>query len=145
MKAQSNSNRTKKGSSRKHTRHINICYFFVMDRIEAGNLTTEYCPTRMMIGDFYTKGLQGNTFRMFRDMILNVEIQLPREMPFLPDTRMSAKTLSASSRVSPQECVGENMIKSSKTKKAVSRITYKNVNGPGATQYKHEIKNRNMG
>eukprot|EP00957_Ditylum_brightwellii_P081207 6177724-Ditylum_brightwellii.AAC.1 len=46
-----------KGSSSKCTRHIDIGYFFVMDRIEAGNLTTEYCPTRMMIGDLYTKGL----------------------------------------------------------------------------------------
>eukprot|EP00957_Ditylum_brightwellii_P074718 5679266-Ditylum_brightwellii.AAC.1 len=38
-----------KGSSSKRTRHIDIRYFFVTDRIEAGDLTTEYCPTGMMI------------------------------------------------------------------------------------------------
>ena len=79
--------KNRKGSSSKRTRHINICYFFVMDCIKAGNLTTEYCLTRMMIGDFYTKALQGKTFKTFRDLIMKVENQLPNEMPFLPETR----------------------------------------------------------
>eukprot|EP00957_Ditylum_brightwellii_P129296 9863000-Ditylum_brightwellii.AAC.1 len=61
----------------------------------------------MMIGDFYTKALQGKAFRTFRDLIMNVEHQLPYEMPFLPEMRLSAKTLSTSSGVSPQECVGK--------------------------------------
>eukprot|EP00957_Ditylum_brightwellii_P121475 9264279-Ditylum_brightwellii.AAC.1 len=34
-----------KGSSSKCTRHIGIRYFFVTDCIEAGDMTTEYCPT----------------------------------------------------------------------------------------------------
>eukprot|EP00957_Ditylum_brightwellii_P082308 6258873-Ditylum_brightwellii.AAC.1 len=87
-----------KGLSSKRTWHIDIQYFFVTDHIEAGDLTMEYCPTGMMIGDFYTKVLQGKTFRTFRDLIMNMENQLPRDMPFLPETRLSAKTLSTSSR-----------------------------------------------
>eukprot|EP00957_Ditylum_brightwellii_P152421 11603376-Ditylum_brightwellii.AAC.1 len=63
--------KNRKGSSSKRTRHINIRYFFVTDLIEAGNLTTEYCSTGMMIGDFYTKALQGKTFRTSRDLIMN--------------------------------------------------------------------------
>eukprot|EP00957_Ditylum_brightwellii_P142902 10888293-Ditylum_brightwellii.AAC.1 len=86
-----------KGSSSKRTRHIDIRYFFVTDCIEAGNLTMEYCPTGMMIGDFYKKALQDKAFRTFQDLIMNVEHQLPYEMTFLPETRLSVKTLETSS------------------------------------------------
>eukprot|EP00957_Ditylum_brightwellii_P007445 563222-Ditylum_brightwellii.AAC.1 len=71
--------KNRKSSSSKRTRHIDIRYFFVTDRIEAGDLTTEYWSTRMMSGDLYTKALQGKTFRTFRDLIMNVENQFHRE------------------------------------------------------------------
>jgi hypothetical protein len=58
-------------SSGKRTRHINIRYFFVTDRIANNELTIEYCPTKEMIADFFTKPLQGTPFRMFRDWIMN--------------------------------------------------------------------------
>eukprot|EP00957_Ditylum_brightwellii_P019654 1482723-Ditylum_brightwellii.AAC.1 len=47
-----------KGLSGKRTRHINIQYFFVTDRIAAGELTVEYFLTSIMVGDFYTKPMQ---------------------------------------------------------------------------------------
>ena len=59
-------------SSSKWTHHMNICYFFVMDRIQAGDIWVEYCPTDDMIADFFTKPLQGSKFIRFRDQILNV-------------------------------------------------------------------------
>ena len=59
-------------SSSKKTRHINIRYFFVQDRIAAGEVMLEHCPTEEMVGDFFTKPLQGATFRKFRDAILNL-------------------------------------------------------------------------
>jgi hypothetical protein len=46
-----------KASSGKRTRHINIRYFFVVDRVQSGEVSIEYCPTREMIGDFFTKPL----------------------------------------------------------------------------------------
>ena len=61
-----------RASSGKRTRHINIRYFFVTDRIANGELTVNYCPTKEMIADFFTKPLQGTPFRMFRDWIMNV-------------------------------------------------------------------------
>jgi hypothetical protein len=60
-----------KRSSSRRTRHINIRYFFVTDRIQAKELTVEYCPTEDMIGDMFTKPLQGSKFRAFRDAVLN--------------------------------------------------------------------------
>jgi hypothetical protein len=60
-------------SSGKRTRHINIRYFFVMDRIKSGEVTLEHCSTEDMIGDFFTKPLQGQAFYKFRKAILNLQ------------------------------------------------------------------------
>jgi len=62
-----------KGSSGKRTRHVNIRYYFVTDRIKSKEVQVEYCPTGIMRGDFFTKPLQGTPFRTFRDQILNVK------------------------------------------------------------------------
>lgn len=35
-----------RGSSGKRTRHINVQYFFVTDRIQNNDLTVEHCPTK---------------------------------------------------------------------------------------------------
>ena len=61
-----------KASSGKRTRHINIRYFFIKDRVASGEVKIEHCPTNEMIGDFFTKPLQGMQFIKFRDMIMNV-------------------------------------------------------------------------
>jgi hypothetical protein len=61
-----------KSSSTKRTRHINIRYFFVTDRIANKEVRVEYCPTKAMIADFFTKPLQGAQFCGFRDFIMNV-------------------------------------------------------------------------
>ena len=37
------------------SRHINIRYFFIKDRIENGEMRVEYCPTDLMLADYYTK------------------------------------------------------------------------------------------
>jgi Reverse transcriptase (RNA-dependent DNA polymerase) len=60
-------------SSGKRTRHINIRYYFVKDRIDSGELRVEYCPTEDMLADIFTKPLQGALFRKFRDQLLNVK------------------------------------------------------------------------
>ena len=61
-----------KASSTKRTKHINIRYYFVTDRINKKELTVEWCPTGDMIGDFMTKPNQGALFKKFRDQIMGV-------------------------------------------------------------------------
>ena len=61
-----------KASSSKRTKHINVRYFFITDRIAKGELSVTWCPTGDMIGDFMTKPLQGALFRKFRDQIMGV-------------------------------------------------------------------------
>jgi hypothetical protein len=62
-----------KRSSSKRTRHINIRYFFVADRVKSNEVSIEYCPTEEMDADFFTKPLQGSLFRKFRNRILNIK------------------------------------------------------------------------
>ena len=62
--------RNGKASSSKRTKHINVRYFFVTDRISKGEVRVEWCPTKDMIADFMTKPLQGSLFKKFRDLIM---------------------------------------------------------------------------
>jgi hypothetical protein len=59
-------------SSSKRTRHINIRYYFITDRIKNKEVCVEYCPTDSMIADFFTKTLQGQKFITFRNFILSI-------------------------------------------------------------------------
>ena len=56
----------------KRTKHINIRYFFITDRIKKKEVSVVWCPTADMIGDYATKPLQGALFRKFRDLIMGV-------------------------------------------------------------------------
>jgi len=59
-------------SSGKNTKHINIRYFFIKDRIHKKEIAIEHCPKEDMLADFFTKPLQGSDFTRFRDMILGI-------------------------------------------------------------------------
>jgi hypothetical protein len=61
-----------KASSSKRTKHINIWFFFMTDRVNKGDVSLVLCPTGDMIGDFMTKPLQGALFRKFRDHVMGV-------------------------------------------------------------------------
>ena len=61
-----------KASSTKRTRHINIRYFTITDRVKKGEVTIEYCPTGDMIGDYFTKPLQGSLFKRLRNLVMGV-------------------------------------------------------------------------
>mmetsp|Transcript_830 Transcript_830/g.1321 ORF Transcript_830/g.1321 Transcript_830/m.1321 type:complete len:103 (+) Transcript_830:623-931(+) len=52
------------------SKHINIRFFWVTDRVKNEDLTIEYCPTELMLADFFTKPLQGAVFRKFREVIM---------------------------------------------------------------------------
>lgn len=59
-----------RASAGKQSRHIDIRYFFVKDRIASENIDLVHCPTDQMLADFFTKPLQGSLFRKFRNVIL---------------------------------------------------------------------------
>ena len=59
-------------STSARTRHIAIRYFFVKDRIDAGEIRVEHMPTGKMIADILTKPLQGDLFREMRAALLGM-------------------------------------------------------------------------
>jgi hypothetical protein len=59
-----------KASSGKRTKHINVQYFFITNRIYKGVVRNKWCPTKDMVADFLTKPLQGAMFKRFRDLIM---------------------------------------------------------------------------
>ena len=63
---------------------MDMQYYFITDNIHRGRVSVEYYPTEEMVGDFFTKPLQGSLFWRLRDQILNL----------VPSTSV------------PQECVG---------------------------------------
>jgi hypothetical protein len=58
-------------STSEKTRHVNIRYFWIKDRIDSGYLKLEYQPTDEMIADVLTKPLQGEKFIILRAKLLN--------------------------------------------------------------------------
>jgi hypothetical protein len=62
-----------KRSSSNRTRALNIRYFFITDQVEAGNVSVEYCPTKEMVTDFFTKPLQGESFLKFKRFIMGTD------------------------------------------------------------------------
>jgi hypothetical protein len=50
----------------KRTKHIRVRYFSTKDRLESDDVTIKHCPTEEMIGDHFTKSLQGTLFHKFR-------------------------------------------------------------------------------
>jgi hypothetical protein len=53
------------------SRHVNIRFYFVKDRIASGEVELEYKRTTDMLADVLTKPLQGVDFRRHRDALLN--------------------------------------------------------------------------
>ncbi len=49
--------RNGKALSGKCTRHINIQYFFITDRVNMKEISIGWCPTKKVVADFMTKPL----------------------------------------------------------------------------------------
>jgi hypothetical protein len=54
------------------SRHINIRYFWIADRIAANEVKLNYVPTEFMLSDVLTKPLQGDRFISLRNRLLGV-------------------------------------------------------------------------
>ena len=74
----------------------------------------QYCPTHNMLADYFTKPLQGATFRKFRDAIMNCHFVRPDVHPsdhrsVLEPERMNAQSHATILRLPQIEsAVGRN-------------------------------------
>ena len=53
-------------------RHINIWFFFVKNRVQTREIDIKYCPIEEIVAYFFTKPLQGSTFKKFRYLFMGV-------------------------------------------------------------------------
>ena len=67
-----------KSSRSKRTKHINIRFFLVTDRIHKWDMSVEWFPRDEMTRDLLTKTNQGSKFKRFRDFIM---IFMPKIYP----------------------------------------------------------------
>jgi hypothetical protein len=58
-------------STSARTRHVDLRYFWIHDRISSGHVAIEYLATDSMTADIMTKPLQGKKFLEMRRMLLN--------------------------------------------------------------------------
>ena len=61
-----------RASSTQRTKHMNIRYFLVKDRVANKEMSIEYCNTNDMTGDYFSKPVQGKKFYKFRKEIMNL-------------------------------------------------------------------------
>jgi hypothetical protein len=62
----------KRGSqSGESTRHINIRYFFITDRVHNKEIIITYCPTKSQLADYFTKPLVGAAHHDMVDLVMN--------------------------------------------------------------------------
>ena len=54
------------------SRHINIRFFWLNDRISSGEVSMCYIPTGDMTSDLLTKHMEGSAFYKHRNTMLNI-------------------------------------------------------------------------
>ena len=59
--------------SGRRTKHIDIRYFWVKDRLDANGIEIEYCRKESMLADYFTKPLQGGLFHKMQKVIMEHE------------------------------------------------------------------------
>ena len=57
----------------KRSRAISIHYFAIKDSVDKGVIKTLHCPTEKMLGEYFTKPLQGSKFLKFIRSIVGAE------------------------------------------------------------------------
>ena len=148
-----------RGSSSKRTRHIKIRYFFITDRIKKNEVRVQYCPTDDMIGDFFTKPLNGAKFRKFRNIIMNCDYDETGPVHIGPEIAVSSDPAGPKTYrdavTGSQECVGDiraqtytsggkYVIQPRRTANDVeARIQLRDKSGPPVINHRMVNKNNN--
>ena len=68
--------KNRKKYSTKNMKYINVRYYIIKDRVETRDVVIKHCPTEKMLGDHFTKPLQGALFSKFKAEIMNIPDEL---------------------------------------------------------------------
>ena len=112
-----------KASISKRTKHINVRYFFVKDKIANGEVVLEHGPTEVMWADINTKPKQGRAWIIFRSMLMGIPKDYDNAKEGIThakamtaraeaaEKQAQVKTMELAPTMTPdpsQECVGAN-------------------------------------
>ena len=135
-----------------NSRHIEIKYFWVKDRVDKKEIRIEYCPTWLMLADYFTKALQGSLFVRFRNIIMGYvhtdDILNDENYPLkervenvITDRKVSGKMSSSMT----QPMTGNEREKKGINKKVTYADVVKNKNGRTAAieEIQERLKVRN--
>jgi len=93
-------------SSGKKTKHIKAKFFFIKDRIDAGEVKVTHCPTGEMWADVLTKPLQGRAFRLMRSKLMNCSIDYEDEQSEKEEEEIRRAKLKANEKQSSKPVTG---------------------------------------
>ena len=65
---------SKNQQSHGQSKHIDIKYHFVREKVSEGSIELRYCTTENMLADMFTKGLSGPKFKKLRNLIGMLDI-----------------------------------------------------------------------
>ena len=84
-----------RNSASKQSGHINIWYFWIVDRLKKENIEVEYCSTERMLANFFTKPLQGSLFRKMCDVVMGEQpiTTLNSDEEIMSENKISMKQL----------------------------------------------------
>ena len=51
------------------TKHIHVRYHYIRERVESGDITLSYCPTKDMLADAFTKAQGSSMFKAFKEAV----------------------------------------------------------------------------
>jgi hypothetical protein len=118
-----------RASSGKRTKHINVRYFFIKDRIASGEITVQHCPAASMLADHFTKPTQGTMFRTFRAEIQGIPIDMcDADMGWDRPCPKSEQKQDGGCP-SPQECVEVPSAVPTRSTKIVGTVGTKDTRG----------------
>jgi hypothetical protein len=129
-------------SSGKCTKHINVKFFFIKDRVDDGEIKVFDCPTGKMWADVMTKPLHGMAFRVMRAELMNCpvnyedpEVEMDKyrtKKPVTAQKMVTWKNVVATPFKTLQECVGHNRM--SRTKLGKDRCLGRTMLSCGALE-----------
>jgi len=126
-------------SSSKRTRHIHLRFFYIKDLVDKKLVEVKYCQTLKMLADFFTKPLQGNMFRIFRDVILGHKPITALNEAFAPTKERVENKLKSVISVEPNTEPVEVTTNVAAVEHGVG-AKIKLANGPTETPLKNGVK-----
>jgi hypothetical protein len=91
----------------KQTKHIRVRYFFIKGRLHMDDSLVKHCATNEMMGDHFTRQLQGSHFQKFRAKIQGIPNDTSAAMMGWDRAgEMVKEKFTSLDGPGPQECAG---------------------------------------